>query len=69
MRIVLCYPVESHHIEQISAAMPDAEIVDAYLAEWRPVELWQLTRYHEGTVVAGETLVQLWAVTSASCMW
>jgi len=47
----------------------DAEIVDAYLAEWRPVELWQLTRYHEGTVVAGETLVQLWAVTSASCMW
>jgi D-3-phosphoglycerate dehydrogenase len=30
MRIVLCYPVEARHIEQIrSAAPPDAEIVDA----------------------------------------
>lgn len=28
-RIVLCYPVEPHHIEQIAQAMPDAEIVDA----------------------------------------
>jgi phosphoglycerate dehydrogenase-like enzyme len=29
MRIVLCYPVEPKHIAQISAAMPEAEIVDA----------------------------------------
>jgi len=29
MRIVLCYPVESRHIEQIAAAAPQAEIVDA----------------------------------------
>ncbi len=30
MRIVLCYPVEAHHIDQIRAAAPaDAEIVDA----------------------------------------
>ncbi|QDS93627.1 Glycerate dehydrogenase [Roseimaritima multifibrata] len=29
MRIVLCYPVEPHHIDQIQAAAPDAEIVDA----------------------------------------
>lgn len=30
MRIVLCYPVESQHIDQIrAAAPPDAEIVDA----------------------------------------
>jgi phosphoglycerate dehydrogenase-like enzyme len=28
-RIVLCYPVESKHIAQITAAMPDAEIIDA----------------------------------------
>ena len=28
-RIVLCYPVEPKHIEQIAAAMPEAEIVDA----------------------------------------
>ena len=28
-RIVLCYPVESKHIAQISEAMPDAEIIDA----------------------------------------
>jgi phosphoglycerate dehydrogenase-like enzyme len=28
-RIVLCYPVEAKHIEQIAAAMPEAEIVDA----------------------------------------
>jgi len=28
-RIVLCYPVETKHIEQIAAAMPEAEIVDA----------------------------------------
>jgi D-3-phosphoglycerate dehydrogenase len=29
MRIVLCYPVDQHHIEQISRAMPGADIVDA----------------------------------------
>ena len=29
MRIVLCYPVEPKHIEQIADAMPEAEIVDA----------------------------------------
>ena len=29
MRIVLCYPVESSHIEQIQATWPDADIVDA----------------------------------------
>ncbi len=28
-RIVLCYPVRSRHVEQISAAMPEAEVVDA----------------------------------------
>ncbi len=29
MRIVLCYPVERHHIDQIAATVPEAEIVDA----------------------------------------
>ncbi len=29
MRIVLCYPVEPKHIEQIAAAAPEAEIVNA----------------------------------------
>jgi D-3-phosphoglycerate dehydrogenase len=29
MRIVLCYPVEKKHLEQISTAMPEAEVVDA----------------------------------------
>ena len=29
MRIVLCYPVESRHVEQIQAAWPAAEIIDA----------------------------------------
>jgi len=29
MQIVLCYPVEPKHVEQIAAAMPDAEIIDA----------------------------------------
>jgi phosphoglycerate dehydrogenase-like enzyme len=29
MRIVLCYPVERKHINQISAAMPGAELIDA----------------------------------------
>ena len=28
-RIVLCYPVKPRHIEQIAAAMPEAEVVDA----------------------------------------
>ncbi len=28
-RIVLCYPVEARHVEQISAAMPEAEVIDA----------------------------------------
>lgn len=39
MRIVLCYPVEPKHIEQIQAAAPDAEIVDAgqeHIAEQLP---------------------------------
>jgi len=29
MRIVLCYPVEKHHCDQIAAAAPEAEIIDA----------------------------------------
>jgi phosphoglycerate dehydrogenase-like enzyme len=29
MRIVLCYPVEKKHVERISAAMPEAEVIDA----------------------------------------
>jgi phosphoglycerate dehydrogenase-like enzyme len=29
MRIVLCYPVEQRHIDQIQSAMPDVEIVNA----------------------------------------
>jgi D-3-phosphoglycerate dehydrogenase len=29
MRIVLCYPVEPRHVQQIQAAAPDAEIVNA----------------------------------------
>lgn len=29
MRIVLCYPVESHHVQQIADAMPSAEVVNA----------------------------------------
>lgn len=29
MRIVLCYPVEPKHVEQIAAAAPGAEVVDA----------------------------------------
>lgn len=28
-RIVLCYPVKPRHVEQIAAAMPEAEVVDA----------------------------------------
>jgi len=29
MKLVLCYPVQQHHIDQIAAAMPGAEVVDA----------------------------------------
>ena len=29
MRIVLCYPVEPHHIRQIQAVVPEAELIDA----------------------------------------
>ena len=29
MRIVLCYPVEKRHYDQIAAVVPDAELVDA----------------------------------------
>lgn len=29
MRVVLCYPVEARHVEQIKAAWPGAEVVDA----------------------------------------
>ncbi|MGW8256647.1 MAG: D-2-hydroxyacid dehydrogenase [Thermoguttaceae bacterium] len=30
MRIVLCYPVDAKHIARIAAAMPEAEVVDAW---------------------------------------
>ena len=39
MRIVLCYPVEQRHIDQIQAAAPDCEIVNAgqeHIAEQLP---------------------------------
>ncbi len=29
MRIVLCYPVEKRHYDQIAAAVPDADVIDA----------------------------------------
>ncbi len=29
MRIVLCYPVEQRHLDQIAAAAPEAELIDA----------------------------------------
>ncbi|MCR9118914.1 MAG: D-2-hydroxyacid dehydrogenase, partial [bacterium] len=29
MRIVLCYPVEQRHLDQIREAAPDAEIINA----------------------------------------
>ncbi|MCA9175772.1 MAG: D-2-hydroxyacid dehydrogenase [Planctomycetales bacterium] len=29
MRVVLCYPVEDQHLQQIRRAIPDAEVVDA----------------------------------------
>jgi D-3-phosphoglycerate dehydrogenase len=29
MRIVLCYPAQKRHIDQIAAAMPDADLIDA----------------------------------------
>ncbi len=29
MRIVLCYPVEQRHLDQIAAIAPDAEVIDA----------------------------------------
>ena len=29
MRIVLCYPIQQPHFEQIQAAVPQAEVVDA----------------------------------------
>ena len=29
MRVVLCYPLESRHLEQIQTAAPEAKIVDA----------------------------------------
>lgn len=33
MQIVLCYPVESHHIDQIAAVVPDAKIINAQQEE------------------------------------
>ncbi len=29
MRIVLCYPVQKRHLQQIAAIVPDAELIDA----------------------------------------
>jgi D-3-phosphoglycerate dehydrogenase len=40
MRIVLCYPVDSRHVQQIAAAAPGAEIVDAG-QQGIPVEILQ----------------------------
>ncbi len=46
-----------------------AELIDAYLEAFHPVDVWTLERIHSGQTQAGDTRVELQAVSSASCTY
>ncbi len=45
----------------------DATLLDTFLADFHPVQLWVLRREHEGAVVAGPVDVRLRAVSRVTC--
>lgn len=47
----------------------DAALIDLYLAEQRPVEAWQLSRFATTTIVQQETTVELKVSSSVSCSY
>ena len=47
----------------------DAALLDAYRADFHPVEVWVLERFSAGQTQAGPHLVELRAVSQASCTY
>ncbi len=45
-----------------------ASLVAAFLAEWRPVESWMLSRYRDGRTRVGDVDVELRAVSRTACI-
>jgi len=45
----------------------DAALIDAFAADFHPVQLWILRRQHEGAVAAGPVDVRLRAVSRVAC--
>ena len=46
-----------------------AELIDAYLDAFHPVDVWTLERVHSGQTQAGDTRIELQAVGSTSCTY
>jgi hypothetical protein len=48
-----------------------AALVDAYLADWHPLDSWHLMRWHEEAtdLPGGEVRVAFTSSSSAGCMW
>lgn len=47
----------------------DAALIDLYLAEQRPVEAWQLSRFATTTIVLQDTTVEMTVSSSVSCSY
>jgi hypothetical protein len=58
---VVCTTDDDGHV------LVDASLIDAFLADWHPVQLWILRRAREDTTVAGPAEVRLRAVSRVTC--
>ncbi len=47
----------------------DADLITAYLADWRPTESWNLSRYRDGVTRAGDVEVRLRAASLTGCTY
>ena len=47
----------------------NADIMNAYLAEWRPIELWRLERFKESQIVVDRIPISLQTVSRVGCRW
>jgi hypothetical protein len=46
-----------------------ASLIGAFLAEWRPVESWRMSRYRDGSIRVGDVDVELRAMSTTGCTY
>ena len=46
-----------------------ASLIAAFLADWRPVEAWRLSRYRDGHAQVGDVDVELRAISTSGCSY